>query len=79
MIQSHLRRIRERTQTTRATNGSLVRNHEGTGLGLYLCRKLLELMGGTIDVASQPGEGSCFRFTLPLDMPIEITRPSVLA
>jgi PAS domain S-box-containing protein len=50
----------------RQVDGSLVRNHEGTGLGLYLCRKLLDLMDGQISVRSSPGVGSCFCFSLPL-------------
>jgi len=37
---------------------------EGTGIGLTICRHLVQMMGGTIDVTSEPGQGSCFIVTL---------------
>ena len=41
--------------------------YDGTGLGLGLCRKIVEGMGGKIEVESTPGEGSTFRVFLPLE------------
>jgi PAS domain S-box-containing protein len=52
----------------RQVDGSARRIYEGTGLGLYLCRKLLRMMGGEIHVESDYGVGSRFTFTMPLEL-----------
>jgi len=46
-------------------DSSSTRRHGGTGLGLSICRHLVTLMGGSIAVASAPGMGSSFSFTVP--------------
>ena len=48
---------------------------EGTGLGLAITQRLAELHGGTLGLESQPGQGSCFFFSLPIGVPLRHSRP----
>lgn len=56
-------------------DSSTSRHYGGTGLGLSICAKLAQLMGGTIELESVPGLGSCFTVRIPVglahdDMPM---------
>lgn len=56
----------------RQVDNSYSRQYQGTGLGLALSRRLVELHGGRLSVESELGRGSTFTFTLPLEM-VEIS------
>jgi signal transduction histidine kinase len=60
----------------RQADASITRRFGGTGLGLPICRSIVEAMGGSIDVASSPGAGATFSVRLPLIRTAEAASPA---
>jgi signal transduction histidine kinase len=71
---AHLDKVFERFQRVA---GARSRSYEGSGIGLALVRDLVELQGGSIAVASTPGQGTAFTVTLPLAQDARPTPPEV--
>ncbi|HJL41675.1 MAG TPA: ATP-binding protein [Myxococcales bacterium LLY-WYZ-16_1] len=60
-------RARERVfEPFTQVDATVTRTHGGTGLGLTICRKLVDLMAGQLEMQSQVGQGTTFRVRLPL-------------
>jgi signal transduction histidine kinase/response regulator RpfG family c-di-GMP phosphodiesterase len=57
-------------------DSSLVRRFGGTGLGLALCKTIVEWHGGRVVAESEPGRGSCFTVTLPHRARVAALRPA---
>ena len=53
----------------RQADGSVTREHTGTGLGLPISRDLAQMLGGTLQLTSVPGEGATFTVILPVEAP----------
>jgi signal transduction histidine kinase/CheY-like chemotaxis protein len=60
-------------------DGGTTRKYGGSGLGLSICKQLVELMGGRIEVESTPGEGSIFSFLLHLPIARDSARDDLAA
>lgn len=60
-------------------HGAADRRHEGAGLGLFICKRLITLMGGTLTLHSTLGAGSEFRVQLPLPADPETAAPDSAA
>ena len=54
----------------------LTRTTQGAGVGLFIAKRALEVMGGSIWVESEPGRGTTFHIEVPLARPVAIARPA---
>ncbi len=73
-------KIKQLFQPFSQVNTGYRRDYQGAGLGLSICKKLIELMGGTIAIESEPGEGTTVHFciTFSVDEPVmrqEVSSP----
>ncbi|UPK43923.1 response regulator [Paenibacillus pabuli] len=55
-----------------------INDGQGMGLGLSICKQLVELHGGVLTVQSQPGEGSVFSFDVPIAQGVSVSHPQLV-
>jgi two-component system, sensor histidine kinase ChiS len=60
----------------RQADGSFTRRHGGTGIGLSICRRLVQMMHGDIEIASEPGHGTTVRFSTEMAAGQPSARPA---
>ncbi len=65
-------------ESFRQADSGTTRAYGGTGLGLAISKQLTELMGGTLEVESEPGEGSLFRCQMQVSIPVDQPDPGAL-
>jgi signal transduction histidine kinase len=63
----------------RQIDSATTRNHSGAGLGLFIVKNFVEILGGSIEVTSKVGEGSVFIVRLPIRVLDRSQESSVLA
>ncbi|MBB1517988.1 hybrid sensor histidine kinase/response regulator [Aquipseudomonas guryensis] len=62
-------------QRFRQLDGSMTRQYGGLGIGLAICRQLVDLLGGTLRHQSTPGQGSSFELDVQLNLPVQTREP----
>ncbi len=65
------------TQPFFQVESSATRSYQGTGLGLAIAKKMIELLGGELEVQSEPGQGATFQFSVLAKVKVEALTPVV--